>query len=169
MSEPINNTNENLVEENNQINDSSGNDDKSVKTTDEIKIEWSPDNEKILVEWCDVAQCYKWLNLRSHTKYSYLHAWFTIPAIILSTISGTASFAQATLPESVKPIAPAAIGSINIIVGILATVQQYLKISELNEAHRVSAISWDKFARNIKIELTKKPIESREKCVRKCV
>jgi hypothetical protein len=52
-----------------------------------------------------------------------------------------------------------AIGSINILIGILTTVQQYLKISELNESHRVSAISWDKFARNIRIELAKAPKE----------
>jgi hypothetical protein len=51
------------------------------------------------------------------------------------------------------------IGAINICIGILTTVQQYLKISELNEAHRVSMISWDKFARNIRIELAKKPDE----------
>jgi hypothetical protein len=34
-----------------------------------------------------------------------------------------------------------------------------LKISELNESHRVAAISWDKFSRNIRIELAKSPIE----------
>ena len=34
-----------------------------------------------------------------------------------------------------------------------------MKISELNESHRVSAISWDKFARNIRIELAKTPDE----------
>lgn len=126
------------------------------------KVVWSPDNETILVEWCDVAQCYKWLNFRSHTKLSSMHAWFTIPAIILSTITGTASFAQSTLPDNIKGYAPAMIGSINILVGILTTIQQYLKISEKNEAHRVSAISWDKFSRNIRIELAKKP-EERDK------
>ena len=122
-------------------------------------IEWSPENETILVEWCDAAQCYKWLNTRSHINYSYMHAWFTIPAITLSTISGTASFAQASLPVAYQTYAPMVIGSLNIFIGILTTVQQYLKISELNEAHRVSAISWDKFARNIRIELSKAPNE----------
>jgi len=126
------------------------------------KVEWSPENEIIMVEWCDVAQCYKWLNTRSHAKYSYLHAWFTIPAIIFSTISGTASFAQESFPDSVKAYAPSIIGSINITIGILTTIQQYLKISELNEAHRVSSIAWDKFARNIRIELSKKPSERSE-------
>ena len=23
-----------------------------------IMVEWSPENEEIMVEWCDVAQCY---------------------------------------------------------------------------------------------------------------
>jgi len=126
---------------------------------EKIKIEWSPENENILVEWCDYAQCYKWLNSRAHAKYSKWHAWFTIPAIIFSTISGTASFAQSSLPVQYQSFSPMIIGSINIIVGILTTIQQYLKISELNEAHRVSSIAWDKFARNIKIELAKHPNE----------
>lgn len=124
-----------------------------------VKVEWSPENEKILVEWCDVAQCYKWLNMRAHAKYARLHAWFTIPAIILSTISGTASFAQQSFPTSTQVYVPMAIGSLNIFIGILTTIQQYLKISELNESHRVSSIAWDKFARNIRIELAKAPAE----------
>jgi hypothetical protein len=122
-------------------------------------VEWSPENEVIMVEWCDVAQCYKWLNSRSHEKYSNLNAWFTIPAIVLSTISGTASFAQSSLPDAYQVYSPMAIGAINIFIGILTTVQQYLKIAELNESHRVSSISWDKFSRNIRIELAKKPEE----------
>jgi hypothetical protein len=131
----------------------------TVPSGSTVHVEWSPENEMIMVEWCDVAQCYKWLNAESHARYSYMHAWFTIPAIVLSTISGTASFAQTSLPAAYQVYSPMAIGAINIFIGILTTVQQYLKISELNEAHRVSAISWDKFARNIRIELAKKPDE----------
>jgi len=45
------------------------------------------------------------------------------------------------------------------MIGVLNTIQQYLKISELKESHRISAIAWDKYARNIRIELSKAPNE----------
>jgi hypothetical protein len=152
--ENLNNENDN-----NKDKDKDSSENSLTAAQDKIKLEWSPENENILVEWCDYAQCYKWLNSRAHAKYSKWHAWFTIPAIIFSTISGTASFAQSSLPVQYQSFSPMIIGSINIIVGILTTIQQYLKISELNEAHRVSSIAWDKFARNIKIELAKHPDE----------
>jgi hypothetical protein len=122
-------------------------------------IEWSIENELMLVEWCDIAQCYRWLNQRSHRVYSIYHAWFTIPTITLSTITGTASFAQASLSPEYQSFAQIAIGTTNILVGVLNTIQQYLKISELRESHRIASIAWDKFARNIRIELSKAPTE----------
>lgn len=122
-------------------------------------VEWSPENEMIMVEWCDIAQCYKWLSSKAHQKFAQLNAWMTIPTIILSTISGTASFAQTSLPLEYQTFSPMVIGTINISIGILSTIQQYLKISELNEGHRVASIAWDKFARNICIELAKAPVE----------
>jgi hypothetical protein len=136
--------------------------DADTNTTATKPLDWTTENENIMIEWCDVAQCYKWLNTRSHQKYATMHAWFTIPAITLSTITGTASFAQTSLPIMYQPYAPMVIGTINIFIGILTTIQQYLKISELNESHRVAAIAWDKFARNIRIELAKSPLERTE-------
>lgn len=159
MLSTLNISNENYDLGNVSDNAESTNDDKSETNNNDKKIKWSYENEQILVEWCDIAQCYKWLNSKAHSKYSYRHAWFTIPAITLSTISGTASFAQSNIPVPYQRYAPMIIGTINILIGILTTIQQYLKISELNEAHRVSAISWDKFARNIRIELAKDPNE----------
>ena len=123
------------------------------------KVTWNRENEKIMVEWCDVAQCYKWMHARAHQKFSLYNMLFTIPTITLSTISGTASFATGNLKGAEGYYAPMVIGAVNIFVGILSTIQQYLKISEINEAHRVASISWDKFSRNIKIEITKPPNE----------
>ena len=88
-----------------------------------------------------------------------LHNMYTIPVIVMSTLTGTANFAQEKLPDQYKFYAPIVIGCINILAGVVTTVQQFLHINELNEAHRVSMISWDKFYRRIKNELSRNPKE----------
>ena len=117
--------------------------------------EWSSQHEKILVEWADKAICYRWLHSTSHNSYASKTRWFTIPVIIMSTLTGTANFAQERIPTEYVPYYTIGVGSINIIAGIITTIQQFLRINELNESHRVSSISWDKFYRNIKLELAK--------------
>ena len=123
------------------------------------EIDWKYEHEKILVDWADKGMCYRWLHSKSHQVYSSQNAWYTIPVIIMSTLTGTANFAQERFPDSIKLYAPMMIGAVNIFAGILTTIQQFLKISELNEAHRVAGIAWDKFYRNIKVELAKCPNE----------
>jgi len=125
----------------------------------EQPIQWSIEHETILSEWGDKALCFKWLHMKSNAKYQYLHNIYTIPVIIMSTLTGTANFAQEKLPTEYMFYAPVVIGCINILAGIITTVQQFLHITELYEAHRVSTIAWDKFYRRIKHELSRKPTE----------
>lgn len=122
-------------------------------------VRWTSEHENILVEWADKAACYRWLHTKCHGQFKRQNYWFTLPVIIMSTITGTANFAQDRFGEDIKPWVAVAIGAVNIFAGILTTIQQFLKISELNEAHRVSSIAWDKFYRNMKVELAKAPKE----------
>lgn len=121
--------------------------------------EWTVEHEKILIEWADKAMCYRWLHSKSNAVYSSLNAWYTIPVIVISTLTGTANFAQTRVPVDYQNYYAMIVGGFNILGGIISTIQQFLKITQLNEAHRVSSIAWDKFYRNIKIELAKHPSE----------
>lgn len=122
-------------------------------------IDWSTQHEKILVDWADKATCYKWLHEKTTREFARKNRWFTIPVIIMSTVTGTANFAQDKVPSEYLGAYTMAIGTISLVAGIMTTIQQFLKISELNESHRVSSISWGKFHRNIKVELAKSPAE----------
>ncbi len=143
---------------------------KEDNNNDEVKIDienrtvkthtkWTDQHEKILAEWADKAMCYRWMHSKSENKYSYLSKLFTIPVIVLSTLTGTANFAIERIPENYQSGVQIGIGSLNILAGIITTVQQFLKINELNESHRIASISWGKFYRNIKTELLKSPQE----------
>jgi len=120
---------------------------------------WTVEHEAILIEWADKAMCYRWLHSRANMLYSTLNAWYTIPVIVISTLTGTANFAQERVPLEYQNYYVMIVGGFNILAGIITTIQQFLKITQLNEAHRVSGIAWDKFYRNVKIELAKHPSE----------
>jgi hypothetical protein len=123
---------------------------------------WNSEHEKILVEWCDKAMCYRWLHSKAFSLYYSLNAWYTIPVIIISTLTGTANFAQGRIPLEYQNYFVMGIGAFNILAGIITTIQQFLKVTQLAEAHRVASIGWDKFYRNVKIELAKHPTERME-------
>jgi len=130
-----------------------------INTISKNDVEWTTEHEQILIEWADKAMCYRWLHSKSNGLYSSLNAWYTIPVIVISTLTGTANFAQNRVPEEYQNYFAMIVGGFNILGGIISTIQQFLKITQLNESHRVSSIAWDKFYRNVKIELAKHPSE----------
>ena len=122
-------------------------------------VNWTKYHEDILVDWCDKAMCYRYLHSHCNRFYYFLNVMFTIPVIFFSTLTGVANFAQERIPEDYQFYYTMGVGAVNILAGFITTVQQFLKVSELNEGHRIAAISWGKFSRNIKVELTKSPNE----------
>ena len=120
---------------------------------------WKEEEEVLLKGWADKAQCYEWMHFKGYEKYKKSKAWYTIPVIIISTITGTANFAQDRFEGENKKYIVMGIGSLNIVAGIVTTIYQFLKISELNEAHRNAALSWGKLYRNLKSELSKHPLD----------
>ena len=140
------------------MNDVISENDENIITQTDV-IEWTAEHEQILIEWADKAMCYRWLHSKANSMFSSLNAWYTIPVIIISTLTGTANFAQERVPLEYQNYFVMIVGAFNILAGIITTIQQFLKITQLNEAHRVSSIAWDKFYRNIKIELANHPSE----------
>ena len=124
------------------------------------KLYWHKQQEVVLKKWAETASSYRYLHDRSFQKYTSQNMWFAIPVIILSTITGTANFAQASFPDSAKEIAPAIIGSLNLAAGLITTIAQFLRVSELLEGHRVASVAYGKFSRNITVELSL-PVEER--------
>jgi hypothetical protein len=127
---------------------------------DEKRNYWKEEEENLLKDWADKAQCYELLHSKSHAIYKSRHTWFVIPVIIISTVTGTANFAQDKITnEKDKNIFVMVVGGLNIFAAIITTVSQFLKVSEMNEGHRVASYSWGKYYRNIKTELAKHPLD----------
>ena len=105
----------------------------SISMNEEKKLPkiWHPQQEKILKSWGEAAACYRYMHYQAYCSFKNLSMKFTIPLIIVSTITGTANFAQETFPPTVQPFVPSAIGGLNLITAIATTIMQFLKINEL--------------------------------------
>ena len=122
---------------------------------------WSLETELLLAEWSEKASCFRWLYSRSEKKYKYRYYLFSIPVIILSTLTGAANVGMDSfVNDTNRSMVSAAVGGVNIFAGILSTLQTFLKVCENMENHRSAGISWSKLGRNISIELAIDPNRS---------
>lgn len=125
---------------------------------------WTEEVEELLKEWAERSSCWRWLYGRSEKKYRYKYYCFSIPVIILSTLTGTANFGMDSyVPVNWKQGATAIVGGLNLFAGILSTLQNFLKLAENMEASRSSCVAWGKLQRNITIELSLDP-SRRQNC-----
>ena len=114
---------------------------------------WNDQHETILRQWGEASGCYRYMNHRAFLMYKKLSMRFTLPVIVLSTITGTANFAQDQFPNSMRSSVPAIIGGLNLVAGLIATIMQFLKINELMENHKTSALAYGLLSRNIRLML----------------
>ena len=116
---------------------------------------WTDQEEYLLSLWADRALCYKLIHEESEGMHRRHHKWFSIPVIVLSTLTGTANVAiSAYVPAAYTSIAQLIIGCVNLFAGVLSTLQNYFRSAEKVEAHRHAAVSWGKIYRSIYVELS---------------
>ena len=126
---------------------------KGQKDKDHVP-EWHTQQELILKRWSEIGSSYRYLHDKSFKKFNRQNMWFALPVIVISTITGTANFAQGSFPDAWKEFVPLGIGFFNLSAGLITTVAQFLRVSELLEGHRAASLAYSKFARNISVELS---------------
>jgi hypothetical protein len=132
--------------------------------SEEIIMEdlWNEYHENVLRQWGEASACYRYMHHRGFLLYKRLSLRFNLPVIVLSTVTGTANFAQTSFPAGMRSTVPSIIGGMNLIAGLIATIMQFLKINELRENHRTAALAHGALSRNIRLQLSL-PREERKK------
>ena len=128
------------------------------KELEEVDIVWHGQQEKILKRWSEIGSSYRFMHDRAYLYFEKQNFRFAF-RIVLSTVTGTANFAQGSFPPAWAAYVPLFIGFLNLTAGLITTIAQFLRVSELLEGHRAASISYSKFSRNISVELSLPPDE----------
>lgn len=121
--------------------------------------EWHRQQEHILAQWAEEAASYRFLHDRAYKRYHTKNLYFSLPVIILSTISGTANFSLGSVPAAYQEYSSIACGALQLIAGLITTIAQFLQVGPLLEQHRAASIDFNKLSRNITVELSLPPAE----------
>ena len=123
---------------------------------------WTTELESLATEWADNAACYEWMHQRSRQLQSTKNLRMKIPMIVLSTLTGTASFGLGYFfgtDEYSKTVAQMVLGSISILVGTIGTLDTFFQYAQSCEMHNTAAINWGNFQRNIEFQMKLHPNE----------
>ena len=123
---------------------------------------WTKEQEELMAGWADIGACYRWMHDKYEKKASASNMWITVPVIVLSTLTGSASFIMNSVlgdNMTAQKYAQIGIGGVSIFTGILTTLGNFFRYAQSSEANRVASLSWGKFQRQIAIELALHPVD----------
>jgi len=116
-------------------------------------ITWNDNLEKLIAEEAERCTGQSWLHNECEQTFSSRTTMIALPVIILSTLNGFLS-GSSQMIFSNPTSSSIGIGGVSLFTGILSTVGSYFAWAKRTEAHRISAIQYQKLSRFLAIELT---------------
>jgi hypothetical protein len=133
---------------------------KTAITPKKFQNGWSKEQEELLAQWSDISSCYRYMHDRSEKIFKTKALLINSSVIVISSIAGFANIGVQSLfenNEEALKYSSFAIGGVSLLAGMLTTLNNLLKWSQLEEGNRVASIAWGKFQRLIAVELALKP------------
>lgn len=122
---------------------------------------WNEQYETLLDSWAEKAAIYKWMHVKSYQHFMWMNDLYTFPIIIvsgLSALGGVAMLSQSSHERTIVDHAVSYLSALgNFVVATLTSLQKYKQYAELAERHRIAAVEYSKFYRDIKLELVLDP------------
>ena len=116
-------------------------------------ISWNDALEKLIAEEAERCTGQSWLHNECEQTFSTRTTWIALPVIVLSTLNGFLS-GSSQMIFSNPTSSSIGIGGVSLFTGVLSTIGSYFAWAKRTEAHRISAIQYQKLSRFLAIELT---------------
>lgn len=120
---------------------------------DKESISWNASLEKLIADESERCSGLVWLHTEAERYFSKLTALIALPVIVFSTVNGFLSGSSQMIFSNTGS-SSIGIGAVSLFTGVLSTIGSYFSWAKRTEAHRISAIQYQKLSRFLAIELT---------------
>ena len=110
----------------------------------------------LLKTWKSKAAGWRWLHYKSMALYKKINTNFTYASIILSTVAGAGGFstAGAQTKNQLEMVLGYVFGGINVVIGLINSVQRFGKPAEKTELHASAAMQYAMLYRLLETEIS---------------
>jgi len=111
---------------------------------------------ELLKIWKSKAAGWRWLHYKSMALYKKINTNFTYASIILSTVAGAGGFstAGAQTKNQLEMVLGYIFGGINVVIGLINSVQRFGKPAEKTELHASAAMQYAMLYRLLETEIS---------------
>ena len=124
----------------------------------EPTISWNDSLEVLVAEEAERSAGLSWLHTECEKYFSVHTNCIALPVIILSTVNGFLSGSSQTIFTNPQ-VSSIALGVVSLFTGVLSTIGSYFAWAKRTEAHRISAIQYQKISKFLTIELSLPKVE----------
>lgn len=119
----------------------------------ETPVSWNDSLETLVAEEAERCAGLSWLHCECEKYFSTHTNCIALPVIILSTVNGFLSGSSQTIFTNPQ-VSSIALGVVSLFTGVLSTLGSYFAWAKRTEAHRISAIQYQKISKFLTIELS---------------
>jgi hypothetical protein len=119
----------------------------------EPTVSWNDSLETLVAEEAEKCGGLSWLHGECERFYATYNNYVALPVIVLSTVNGFLSGSSTTIFGN-PVISSIGLGVLGLATGVLSTIGSYFAWAKRTEAHRISAIQYQKIAKFLTIELS---------------
>lgn len=123
-------------------------------------MKWHKEEEKYLKILHDICNSLSHEYMELYTISHSFQTKLRIPAIVLSSLSGVASFGSSGFGAHVQRYISISVGIVNVFIAIIQTYESYIKIGDIVSKSLSCSLAFKKLADNIYCE-TFIPVENR--------
>jgi len=125
-------------------------------------LQWTPQIDRMLANWCDQAKSFNWMHTHSYSRYSRGSTAMNIGTNIAISLVGVVNLALAS--SQIEAMTTAMVtGSVSVAIGIIKMIQEQFNWASLASDYKHSATKWDHISRKIQEQVVL-PYTGRKDC-----
>lgn len=119
-------------------------------------LQWSPQIDKMLANWCDEAKCFEWMHSESYSRYSRRATVMTIGSNITISLTGIANLVLGVTVSDATTTSMI-FGCVSIGIGVVNMIREQFGWTTLANNYKVSAKQWSEISRKVQEQLVIPP------------